>query len=224
MAEDPFVGYLSKLKETTSCLVFADGKPYSLDAAGNLAVLEFDPVEVYGVVDLFASQYGLGGCRSLTEFAEMINNEDPEVIEGLQFAMYARHKKEVGEDAPELSDTPERMKAKARSGVAHKGNARSQRFSMPWGHDSEMGDFLINLGGVDHKKVREAKNKLANRQISKKEEKEKEEFFDWLYENVTPEKLRSNDFDLKGAYAKIKKYQDTLQQFNISASTIAKNK
>ena len=45
-----------------------------------------DLKEFYKVVDFFASRYGLGGFKSLEEYAEMINQSDPVIITGLYSA------------------------------------------------------------------------------------------------------------------------------------------
>lgn len=108
-----------------------------------------DLVEFYKVVDFFASQYGLGGCRSLEEFSQMINTSDPIHLKCLQLVAEERLEKQwgTGKDKPEDSnqedvDIPEEPayneidqgNSKATTVVGK--NGKIKRFLKTWGANS----------------------------------------------------------------------------------------
>ena len=95
---------------------------YYLRCMDNLVVLpngqrEFGNLyELYEIVDIFASQYGMGGCRTLEEYASMINNTDPVILNMLKTAMAERLKRQNSAEpiphkvrrSPTLESTKER--------------------------------------------------------------------------------------------------------------------
>lgn len=50
--------------------------------------------ELYQVADLFMSQYGMGGCRSIEEYVAMVNQTDPVALNMLRTAMLERLKQQ----------------------------------------------------------------------------------------------------------------------------------
>ncbi len=50
--------------------------------------------ELYQVADLFMSQYGMGGCRSIEEYVAMVNQTDPVAVNMLRTAMLERLKQQ----------------------------------------------------------------------------------------------------------------------------------
>jgi hypothetical protein len=205
--------YEKRVEESTSCLIYVDGKEYDspvlVEAADPKPVIEFDPLEFYALVDLFAKEYGLGACRSLTEFSQMIDNEDPALLDGLLYSMRKRYEAEAG-DSDSEPPTGTREAFNRRTG--------SSTFRNAWGHDSDMTDFLVN-SGMDPQAVKEAKARLKERKINTKEE---QEYHQWLYSTVTPESIRDPNFNLKEALEKISAHNKNTEKFNISASTIFK--
>ena len=194
MPDDGLREYEQSIPNTNEAHIRDDGKPYEVDyldkATSNLKVLQYDPLEFYTLVDIFASQYGLGGCRSLHEYAEMIDQTDPALLEGLKYAIYIRNS-----DGSEGSGSRE---------ASTSGTRRRGTQSNTWGQDTDMGDFLAN-SGIPQSKIREARGKIDSGKITKEE---RDKFHKWLYNNVTPEKLRDPNFDLKKAHARIKEYVD----------------
>ncbi len=62
--------------------------------------------EFHRVVDFFADRYGLGGFKNLEEFADMIDNTDPVLINGLYNAgIKAENKKWGGDEEEEDNST-----------------------------------------------------------------------------------------------------------------------
>jgi len=222
MPVDELHDYSERIHKTSAGYIYADGSefdvPIEADRNPKLAVLEYDYVEFCGTVDVLAHEYGLGGCRSLTEYANMIDGEDLQLVEGLLFAIQRRYRAQSGEtDLPEI-DNKEDYEKHVRKMATAKSACTSKSFKNKWGYDSDMKDFLLN-SGIGKKEVGEATEKLKSRQINKQEQNE---FHDWLYKNVTPEKLRDPDFDLRGTYDKIRSHFDKCENFNISAVTINK--
>jgi len=179
--------------------------PYLREAANPLRRYEYDPIDFYRQVDIFASEYGLGGCRSLTEFAKMIDEEDPELINGLLFVMQERNDPESYKREDWQSSTNNGSKART---------VRSKDGRLV--NEADMTDFLAN-SGIPVKQIKEAKKRLAERKINTEEQQERE---DWIYSNITSENLRDPNFNMKEAQAKLSAYFDNTEKFNISASTI----
>jgi hypothetical protein len=75
--------------------------PSGLKEYGNL-------YDLYQIADLFASQYGMGGCRTLEEYVNMINTSDPVIINMLKFSMAERLKQQnsVEPVKPKIYDSP----------------------------------------------------------------------------------------------------------------------
>ena len=64
-----------------------------------------DFLEFLEFVDFFASRYGLGGHKSIEEYAEMINQTDPVLLHGLRDAgVRAENRKWGAEDDSDSSD------------------------------------------------------------------------------------------------------------------------
>lgn len=209
MPEDFRKQFLEFIKRSSSALILSDGTfydvPYLRDSKNILRVYEYDPIEFYRSVDIFASEYGLGGCRSLTEFSEMIDKEDPELINGLIFAMQERND-------PDAYKRNEWQSRTDNSGKQRTVRSKDGRLV----NEADMSDFLIQ-SGIPVKQIKEAKERLKGRKINIEEQQERE---DWIYENITSENLKDPDFDMKKAQAQLTAYFDNTEKFNISASTI----
>jgi hypothetical protein len=211
MHDDGLERYEKDLFSSSSAVIRADGKEYEADylnePTSNLMLLKYNPLEFYILVDLFASQYGMGGCKSLEEYANMIDQQDPVLIEAMKYAMLQRNRAECGEDtrATEVSGSV---------------GTRRSGFKKKWGEDDSMGDFLAN-SGIPIAEIREAKSKLASGKINKEED---EKFHKWLYSTVTPEKLRDPNFDLKKTHARIKEYLSKTETFVITKDKIFGNR
>lgn len=209
MPEDLRKQYREFIEGSSSARILSDGSLYDVPYLRNgkplLRIYEYDPLEFYRQVDIFASEYGLGGCRSLTEFAKMIDEEDPELINGLMFAMQERNDPEAYKK--------EQWESNAKSGGTRR-SVRSKDGRLV--NEADMSEFLAN-SGIPVKEIKEAKKRLAARKINIEEQQERE---DWIYKNITPENLQDPNFDMKKAQAELSAYFDNTEKFNISASTI----
>lgn len=56
-----------------------------------------DLKELFEVADFFAERYGLGGCRSLEEFVQMVNETDPVVLNMLRSVAIDKNQRELDE-------------------------------------------------------------------------------------------------------------------------------
>jgi len=56
-----------------------------------------DLKELFEVADFFAGRYGMGGCRSLEEFVEMINNTDPFIVNMFKAVAVDKNQRELDE-------------------------------------------------------------------------------------------------------------------------------
>lgn len=67
-----------------------------------------DLKKFFKVVDLLASRYGLGGFKSLEDFAEMVNQTDPVVLNYLQMCAVENEEEKWGgtEDSEDKTTTP----------------------------------------------------------------------------------------------------------------------
>lgn len=209
MSDNIRKNYLEFVRGSSSAKLFADGTsydvPYLRDDGHTLRLYEYDPIEFYRCVDVLASEYGLGGCRSLSEFAKMIDEEDPELINGLLFCMQDRND-------PEAHKKEQWQNSSDRGGKGRTVRSKDGRLV----NEADMSDFLAN-SGIPVKQIKEAKKRLAARKINIEEQQERE---DWIYENITSENLRDPKFDMKKAQAQLSAYFDNTEKFNISASTI----
>jgi hypothetical protein len=68
--------------------------------------IDGDLSELIEVSCFFAKQFGLGGCKSITEFVHMINEEDPILLEAMQFKLSMINKIQYA-DEKELADIGE---------------------------------------------------------------------------------------------------------------------
>jgi len=203
--------YENNVHSTSAAVIYADGSaydiPYLRESQDKTFTLAYNPLDFFRLVDVFAKEYSLGGCRSLTEFADMIDNEDPQLLEGLLYSIRKRY---------EDSDDTDSGNTGTHTTTGIPKRKTSPNFKQTWGHDSDMLDFL-GTSGMEPAALKEAQERLKSRKITPKEQRE---FHQWLYSQVTPEKLRDPNFDLKGALAKIHDYMETTEKFNLSAHTI----
>ena len=68
-----------------------------------------DPGFIYYISDVIASEYGLGGCKTLQEFVDMVDSTDPVLLDGLLAYMAKRNQEQSqdGKHPPEEIDKEE---------------------------------------------------------------------------------------------------------------------
>ena len=156
------------------------------------------------LVDFFASNYGLGGCKSLTEFWKMIDEEDPEKLDLLRIAINARVLAQSG-DVDE--EGYKRAKQIARPRVAKKTNFSKEARVVS--DENVMAEFLIHMGS-DQKDVDEALVKCKKRKINKQVD----------LRDINSENLCKEDFDLKDALNRVNEANKGAGNFQVSIHTL----
>lgn len=170
-----------------------------------------DMLEFTGIVDLFASEYGLGGCRSLEEYAEMIDKCDPLLIACLQKNIEERYKAQYSTEELDNESKDYSIKGyenkKAEKVVREKmidtDNEKSNRM--------RMAHFLKQMG-ANKKEVNEAIKKIENGEIK---------FSGRDYSWITSKELRKPDFDLKSVMRQMREDREKGMNFKVSLDTMA---
>lgn len=153
--------------------------------------------ETARLVHFFASTYGLGGCRSITEFWDMVDREDPVKLELLKIVAHDMDKEQYEDDTKPSS---------------HRNTQTSSTRSTPDAvdvvSDIEMADFLHKMG-VPPKDIENAIQKNKKRTIVNTD-----------LSDITTERLAEKDFDLKEALVRINKRQAQSVNFQVSWKTL----
>ena len=175
---------------------------------------EGDFFEFAQIVDLFAAEYGLGGCRSLEEFADMMNETDPVLLSFLGKSMIKRHKDMWGEESeerPEVRQTKFGPQAVNRTRKYKPGQA-CDTSDDPEVNRRNLAVFLKEMG-ADRAKVNEAMKNIAagKTSISSKS-------FTW----ITPEMLKDPEFNLKETLAEMREARAGAVNFNVNYETFRK--
>jgi len=190
-------------------------------------VVQADLREFYDILDMIASNYGLGGCKSLEEFAKHIDDIEQGFLINIIHAIVRRNERMYGkskptEDTPSEPHTfdPKRSKLKKHGGGWQTQN-KAPMGSIRIGNDKDIHADRIKMAmflksfGADYKKVDEAVNKLKSGKINTPSED-----FSW----ITPEVLKHPDFDLKTMLQIMKKSREGSINFNVSMETLEKRK
>lgn len=164
-----------------------------------------DSFELFEKADYLAHQYGLGSHKTFTEFVNMVNNEDPFIINGLIYAASKRIRIENGEKVEEVykDEEEEIIYTKSSKDSTIKSTKKPNT-----GKDekSVLFEFLMNFGASDEE-LAEAKRKLDSGEIEIPEDD-----FSW----ITRETLMSPDFDLQGTLKKMRDYQNKSVNIKVS--------
>ena len=161
---------------------------------GSRGIIDFR--EFYEIVDILAFNYGIGACKSLTEFAEIINNEDPVLLNGLKKAII---KRVIIMNGGKVEDEPTTYRVVEKSGKSRIVNDEKNKLVM----------FLTSFG-ADKKEIDEALIKINSGKI-----KIPERDYNW----ITDEVLCSKDFDLKGVMAQMREDENNSINIKVSAET-----
>jgi hypothetical protein len=160
---------------------------------GSRAIIDLR--EFYEIIDGLAFNYGLGACKSFTEFAEMVNEEDPTLLLGLKMAMNKRIRMMNGET---VIEEPSVYRVIEDSGSTVSGNEK-QKLVM----------FLHSFG-CEKKELDEALAKIDSGKI-----KVPERDYNWITDDV----LASSNFDLKGVLKQMREDIDNSVKINVSGET-----
>ena len=173
---------------------------------GGAVVLEGDIVEVYEQMDAFLASYGMGGCRSLEEYRDMIEQTDPALLAGLLICMGDRKMREMGED-------PDKGKP------AYKPTSSEDKPSGDFFHNKayiggecDMVDFLVK-SGADWKDLQKFKDDLASG-------KTKMEIKDFSKKFNTDTLLHDKDFKLQETIDEMLAYRDKSKNYKFSINKV----
>jgi len=165
-------------------------------------------------VHALASEYGMGGCRSLTEFANMVDREENWLVEGLLWCVH-----ESRTDSPGAAldgSPPPPVEQRPPSSFGSQTAQRPRAHYVRGAPDEKMDNFLIQ-SGIPLKDIKAARAKGPKRKITRQEAEEYSAFI----ATITPERLQDPNFNLREAYAKIRKHlDDHTVNFKLDASTI----
>jgi len=137
------------------------------------------------MADFYAATYGLGHHKTLTDFVEMINNEDPVVLTGLANAVHKRIKATYGSK----DNLPQNYNSGGEVGISS--TNKSPRENINKGKCDGVGYmsmFLKEWGATDQQ-IKEAKKKVEN-------SNHKFNDYSWL----TPDKLTDPNLDIKEVF------------------------
>lgn len=185
----------------------------------------YDLAEYCEVVDFFAERYGLGGCKSIEEFTEMVNNLDPIFLNVLRAVAIDRENKkwggsETGNDG-DLSSTLPKMRGKGQmskfghnvKGFGPSAPVPSIKPSTPpvkiGGSRGKMRQFLAEWG-APRDKLEEACHRIDGRKIELRD-----------FSHIDSYELRRmSDAEFKKLMADMKEQQALSENFNVSIETL----
>lgn len=158
-----------------------------------------DLYEMAESVDFFMRQYGMGGCRSFSEFWNMVDSEDPVKLMLLRIAANERIRKENGDNS---------SRSYTSSSSVNKSHKNKYKASRTVDNDDIMRNFLIDMG-ADRNKV-EAAVKSKNQKIKYHDD----------MSDINRDNLFSSDFDFKGGIERINKAVSHTKVFEVSSATM----
>lgn len=161
------------------------------------------------IIDLLASSYGLGGCKTLSEFAQMVDEEDPVLISDLVKAIVERHENMYGDKKRKPGDPITTPKGD-RLGLKHMPITKTGKSQIGVGTDAAnrigMKRFLLDIGG-DKKQIEEAIRKVESGET---------EISDLDLSWITPELLSDPSKDFSEVFNKLREHQKKGANIKIS--------
>jgi len=200
----------------------------SSDAANYFEEIEFpdgtvikaDVRDFYDIVDMFASNYGLGGCKTLKEFIEHIDEIDLNILIGLQGSIIRRIEAMYGKksswkdhqiEGRKEMKVPEQFRPKQKNRIV--AGPQEKIFIGKESSKAElqkMGMFLKSWG-APYDKVNEAINQIKKGKIAIPDED-----FSW----ITPEVLLHPNFDTRLVLKAMRKSREKSINFNVGRDTL----
>jgi hypothetical protein len=148
-----------------------DLEEYYLNSKDNLVQFKSghsgygDLKEFLGVVDFFAQRYGLGGHKSLDDFADMIDNSDPVLLNLLRVVAVERDEKQWGtSDTDNDSKTHKTPVSEVKTGYQGSKTGTQTLKSNPFVLKKVLYDF-----GVPNDVLKKASADIAQRKIEFKD-------------------------------------------------------
>lgn len=175
--------------------------------------------EFHRVVDFFADRYGLGGFKSLEKFAEMIDNVDPVLLNGLYEAGVKAENRKWGSDeegGDDITNTnADNVDNNISTAHTYSDNMPKERFILPKkshtntetvnNSSNGMRNMLLEFG-VKKEELDDAGKKIGRRKIVLKDYRDivdktklktmTEEQFQTILKDMVQEKKKSINFDV----------------------------
>ena len=171
---------------------FSDGEEFQTDS-----------IVLFERADFLASNYGLGGFRSFSDFVKMVDEEDPFIMNGLIYSAFIRI---------QASHGIENERTKANDDDTEIITTTSRRTKRD-GDSKEMLVRFLKDFGTSNEEMKIVEEKLKNTKIP-------EEDFSW----ITPEILAGPDFDLKGTLSRMSDCYKRSVNVNVSLDTLERKK
>lgn len=154
-----------------------------------------DPTDLFERADLLLHVYGLGGCKSFTEFVDMVNEEDPFIINGL---LTAAEKRVAEQNGSKVS--------RSNNHYNKKSYIKKEKTNSP----DNLALFLKEMG-ANRQEIDEtlAKAKSGKIEVPMND-----------YSYITPEVLNDPDFDFKGTLKQMSEDRKKSINFTVSDATL----
>jgi len=149
---------------------------------------------------VLAKAYGLGGCKSLSEYVEMINNEDPAIISALMAIITEEMRCEAGFKPREIKYLDERTENNYLndSGPVEKVDTRHKEYN------ETVASYLMYTGHT----LKELKEKMATIDVDKN--------YVGDFSDITAEALDDPNFDMEGAFERFREFKKHSVNFDVT--------
>jgi hypothetical protein len=149
---------------------------------------------------MIAQVFGMGQCRTISEFIQMIDDEDPLVIQTCMMAIVNINRRMWGDN----DDKPGRPPSDRQNNVAGKPSTKPAR-RVPAGSDSDLSEFILAHG----------KNRAEVIEWKKKVQEGKIKIPDTDFSHLTKENVMSDDFNLKAELKRMDEHRKRTKNFTL---------
>jgi len=163
---------------------------------------------------IFMKKYGMGGCKSFSEYVDMVDNEDPVILDTLRALITEDNRCEAGFTPREISiGTEEYMETSQEINVENTNSNINKKDDYDIAHSPVMG-FISNFGSTyeETKRLMEEKKEQVGG------------FSDDRFTDVTSDSITHPDFDLKSVLARMKDAIDRSHNIKITPEMWNKHK
>jgi len=167
---------------------------------------ETDMFSLLKTVHILAKTYGMGGCRSITEYINMIDEEEPAPISVLLAIITEEARVSSGFKPKKVDDKVKPIAASQYLSDTSKSKELTDR--------DQFGAFLINHG-IPIADVESAKAKFVSGEVSVPRDR---------FEDITTEAVMNPNFDMKSALERLNKVKEQSLNFNIRPGNFGKIK
>lgn len=166
-----------------------------------------DTFSLFKEAHILAKNYGMGGCRSFTEFIDMVDNESPCTIDVLLAIITEESRVSSG-------FRPKKVKRNIEVNPINVNSYLKETAHKEIVDRDQFGAFLMNHG-VSMSKVMEAQKAFDDGKLTSPTDK---------FEDITPDRVYDPNFDLRAALKRLKKVKEESINFNIRTGSFGKKK